>query len=70
MCNSPAPANGGNPCAGASTDQITCNEGLCPGIYTILHFLDCFADLDNLPYKYPINSGLNLMKLKQYTKCV
>ncbi|XP_057298171.1 SCO-spondin-like isoform X3 [Hydractinia symbiolongicarpus] len=30
VCNSPAPANGGNPCAGASTDQITCNEGLCP----------------------------------------
>lgn len=30
QCNNPVPANGGNQCQGSNTDQISCNEGLCP----------------------------------------
>ncbi|XP_072563615.1 hemicentin-1 [Paramormyrops kingsleyae] len=31
LCNNPAPANGGAPCQGASTETKTCQSRLCPG---------------------------------------
>ena len=31
LCDNPAPANGGKPCAGSSYETRDCNEKKCPG---------------------------------------
>ena len=36
-CNNPPPANGGNPCPGLETQEVSCNLGPCSVIINILH---------------------------------
>ena len=36
ICNNPAPSNNGKQCPGLSKDSVNCNEGRCPGKYTLI----------------------------------